>query len=101
MTNTPAEPEDEDMALSELMEHRDLQKAQLRSMAHIWDNPLDERWNDMLVSADETDAPSSPATTPRFANLSEYTAWLLTQPPTARTTEEIDQYIRDDQDSRE
>ena len=53
MTNTPAEPEDEDMALRELMEHRDLQKAQVESMAHIWDNPEDERWNDLpLIASD-------------------------------------------------
>ena len=53
MTQTPATPEDENMALNELMEHRDLQNAQAGSMAHIWDNPADERWNDLPLPADE------------------------------------------------
>ena len=53
MTKAPAEPEDEDMALSELMEHRDLQNAQVKSMAHIWDNPEDERWNNLPLIASE------------------------------------------------
>ena len=41
------------MALRELMEHRDLQNAQVKSMAHIWDNPADERWNDLPLIASE------------------------------------------------
>ena len=55
MTQTPATPEDADMTLSELMEHRDLQNAQVGSMAHIWDNAADERWNDLPVPTDEAD----------------------------------------------
>ena len=53
MTQTPATPEDENMALNELMEHRDPQNAQVGSMAHIWDNPADERWNDLSLIASE------------------------------------------------
>ncbi|MEY4979621.1 MAG: hypothetical protein RLZZ352_1891 [Pseudomonadota bacterium] len=36
---------------------------------------------------------------PPFDNLAEYTAWLETQPPTGRTKEEIDQYVREERDS--
>lgn len=38
---------------------------------------------------------------PRFANMAEFATWLQTQPPTGRTAEEIDQYIRDERDSWE
>lgn len=30
----------------ELLEHRDLQNAQIDSMKHVWDHPVDECWND-------------------------------------------------------
>ena len=101
MTQTPATPEEEDSTPDEVLKWRDLQNAQMLSLADIWDNPEDERWNDLPLSADEADAPSAPATTPRFANLGEYAGWLRTQPPTGRTTEEIDQYIREERDSWE
>ena len=39
-----AAPED---AAQELLEHRDLQNAQIGSMTHVWDNPEDEVWNDL------------------------------------------------------
>ena len=38
---------------------------------------------------------------PKFANMAEFAAWLQTQPPTGRTTEEIDNYIREERDSWE
>ena len=53
MTKAPAAPDDEDMALNELLEHRDLQNAQAGSMASIWDNPADERWNNLPPLSDE------------------------------------------------
>jgi hypothetical protein len=31
----------------ELLEHRDLQDAQIDSMTHVWDNPEDEVWDDI------------------------------------------------------
>lgn len=66
MTKAPAAPEDEDMALNELMEHRDLQNAQVKSMAHIWDNPADERWNDLslITSEASVSAQGKPADQP-------------------------------------
>ena len=51
-TNGKSSPENtgvaapEDVA-QELLEHRDLQNAQIVSMMHIWDNPEDEAWNDI------------------------------------------------------
>jgi hypothetical protein len=46
------------------------------------------------------DAPVAPETAkPRFSNMAEFAAWLKTQPPTGRTVEEIDQYIREERDS--
>lgn len=47
--------------------------------------------------------PATPTekTKPRFANMAEFALWLQTQPPTGRTAEEIDQYIRDERDSWE
>ena len=42
-----AAPED---AAQELIEHRDLQNAQIGSMTHIWDNPDDEVWNNLELS---------------------------------------------------
>lgn len=36
---------------------------------------------------------------PRFANIAEFTAWLQTQPPSGRTSEEIDQQIKEERDS--
>ena len=33
-------------AAQELLEHRDLQNAQIMSMMHVWDNPEDDVWND-------------------------------------------------------
>lgn len=33
-------------AAQELLEHRDLQNAQIMSMTHVWDNPDDDVWND-------------------------------------------------------
>lgn len=38
---------------------------------------------------------------PRFANMAEFHKWLITQPPTGRTVEEIDQQIREERDSWE
>lgn len=46
-TNEKSSPENtgdaapEDVA-QELLEHRDLQNAQVVSMMHVWDNPVDE-----------------------------------------------------------
>jgi hypothetical protein len=39
------------------------------------------------------------ASKPRFANMAEFHKWLITQPPTGRTVEEIDQQIREERDS--
>ena len=45
--------------------------------------------------------PSTEIVKPRFANMAEFASWLSTQPPTGRTAEEIDQYIREERDSWE
>jgi hypothetical protein len=46
------------------------------------------------------DAPQPPAVdTPRFTNIAEFTAWLETQPPSGRTSEEIDRQIQEERDS--
>lgn len=47
------------------------------------------------------DEQAAPLTLPQFASLSEYTNWLKTQPPTGRTTEDIEQHIRRERDSWE
>lgn len=39
--------------------------------------------------------------TPAFANLWEFTRWLKSQPPTGRSSAEIDQQVRAEQDSWE
>ena len=48
-----AAPED---AAQELLEHRDLQNAQINSMRHVWDNPEDEAWNNPEIPGWEVDA---------------------------------------------
>ena len=48
MTTLPPKPYDSNAsgAAQELLEHRDLQNAQIMSMMHVWDNPEDDVWND-------------------------------------------------------
>jgi hypothetical protein len=41
------------------------------------------------------------ASKPRFANMVDFHKWLITQPPSGRTVEEIDQQIRDERESWE
>lgn len=55
---TPESPDDADkpdLDAQELLEWRDLQAAQIISMTDVWDNPEDERWNDLPL--DESDKP--------------------------------------------
>ncbi len=40
--------------------------------------------------------PDMPATTPAFATLEEYDAWLKSQPPTPYSVEEIERYIAEE-----
>ena len=47
MTAASTTPANQDMTPQELLEWRDLQNAQIMSMAHVWENPEDERWNDL------------------------------------------------------
>lgn len=42
----PVDVSNHELAIQELLEHRDLQAAQIESMKHVWDNPEDEVWND-------------------------------------------------------
>lgn len=74
MTNEKSSPENagdaapED-AEQELLEHRDLQDAQIVSMMHIWDNPEDDRWTD-VPSVGEVVAPIASEDAARPAQLS-------------------------------
>ncbi len=45
--------------------------------------------------------PVAATSAPRFANMTEFTAWLQTQPPTGRTSEEVERHIREERDSWE
>ena len=45
--------------------------------------------------------PATTAVKPRFANMAEFNAWLITQPPTGRTAEEIDRQIQEERNSWE
>ena len=54
---TPDGPKNLDLAAQELLEHHDLQNAQIDSMVHVWDNPEDEVWNNPEISGWEVDAP--------------------------------------------
>ena len=47
----------------ELLEHRDLQNAQIDSMMHVWDNPEDEHWNNPDIPGWEVNA-SKPSDEP-------------------------------------
>ena len=53
---TPDGPKKLDLAAQELLEHHDLQKAQIESMRHVWDNPEDEAWNNPEIPGWEVDA---------------------------------------------
>ena len=50
-----ATPED---AAQELLEHRDLQNAQILSMMDVWDNPEDDVWNDPDIPGWDVNAPT-------------------------------------------
>ena len=54
----------------ELAQWHDLQNAQIISMMHVWDNPEDDCWNDVPLSADDVDARHATPTVGR----SEFTA---------------------------
>jgi hypothetical protein len=41
----------QDLDAQELLEWRDLKNAQIDSMMHVWDNPEDERWNDIALDS--------------------------------------------------
>ncbi|MBH2009303.1 hypothetical protein [Polaromonas sp.] len=45
--------------------------------------------------------PLAAPSTPRFASMTEFNTWLMTQPPTGRTVEEIDRQIQEERDSWE
>jgi len=46
--NSPQLPPSEEVSDGqELLEWRDLQNAQMSVMAHVWDNPEDDCWNDL------------------------------------------------------
>lgn len=51
----------------------------------------------IVLFPDQAATPEAPK--PRFANMAEFHKWLITQPPTGRTAEEIDQQIREERDS--
>lgn len=51
----------------------------------------------IVLFPDPVATPETPK--PRFANMVEFHKWLMTQPPTGRSVEEIDQQIREDRDS--
>ena len=53
----PKPPATLDEAAQELLEHHDLQNAQIDSMRHVWDNPEDEAWNNPEIPGWEVDAP--------------------------------------------
>ena len=61
MTITPKPPDDpekQNLDAQELLEWRDLQAAQMISMTHVWDNPEDERWNDLPLDDDDKAEPN-------------------------------------------
>ena len=62
MTIDPKAPVRQDMTPQELLEWRDLQNAQITSMTHVWDNPEDERWNDLAQYEDYKAKPSDRST---------------------------------------
>ena len=47
MNSPQPTPSEEICAAKELLEWRDLQNAQMTAMAHVWDNPEDDCWNDL------------------------------------------------------
>ena len=47
------------------------------------------------------DEQAAPVTLPPFASLGDYTIWLKAQPPTGRTSEDIEQHIRNERGSWE
>jgi hypothetical protein len=53
------DPAKQDLNTQELLEWRDLQNAQIESMKHVWDNPDDERWNDIPIERPTTPAPGA------------------------------------------
>lgn len=56
----------------ELLEHRDLQNAQVDSMQHVWDNPEDEHWNDPNIPGWEGNAAESNHERLAAATMDEY-----------------------------
>ena len=52
----------------------------------------------IMLFPDEQAAATPP---PHFASLGEYTTWLKAQPPTGRTSADIEQHIRSERDSWE
>jgi len=53
----------------------------------------------IVLFPDPTTAPEK--VTPQFANMAEFHKWLMTQPSTGRSAEEIDQQIREERNSWE
>ena len=58
MTTAPSTPVNQALTPQELLEWRDMQNAQITSMTHVWDNPEDERWNDLAQYEDYKAKPS-------------------------------------------
>lgn len=54
--DSPNYAEKQTFDAQEMLEHRDLQHAQIDSLQHVWDNPEDEHWNDPNIPGWEVNA---------------------------------------------